>query len=364
MSSQSDHSLKFAISSFRFAQNDEHAPLSSSLSPCSLLKGSQSIPDSQEDSDPEQYNTSDFYHVFTAEHYSPYPSSSKTASGEHIKRPPNAFMLYRKEKYAELLETDPEAKTQNQTKISARISRLWRKESGAVRMHFTKKADAAKIQHAIDHPHYQYHPMKRGEKEHARLERRLQKDATRRLGDQDCPDSQDVESGVSGLACHHSRQLQFTFAVPPTYSTSMFHCGNLPMPSIISSPNDDSGSDTQISLQDGVRSPSPPVSRTPSPTSDPVSDDMALDESSIIDGASACESSEIFPILIDPPSSSITIDEDCWESEATAHAQSQMSQFSSEGSYTMHCCHNSDVQSLANDSFMDIDASFYVSEPL
>ncbi|KAF9177459.1 Casanova [Haplosporangium sp. Z 767] len=82
----------------------------------------------------------------------PSTSSSKTAK---IPRPPNSFLIYRKEhatRYAGLVAT----------RLSTKLAEAWRKETPERRAHYAMLAEKAKQEHAIKYPNYKFTPVKRG----------------------------------------------------------------------------------------------------------------------------------------------------------------------------------------------------------
>ncbi|KAF9986880.1 Casanova [Mortierella antarctica] len=72
-----------------------------------------------------------------------------------IPRPPNSFLIYRKEhaaRYAGLVATE----------LSTKLAQAWKKESTERRNHYAMLAEKAKQDHAIKYPNYKFTPMKRG----------------------------------------------------------------------------------------------------------------------------------------------------------------------------------------------------------
>ncbi|KAF9960723.1 Casanova [Mortierella alpina] len=79
-------------------------------------------------------------------------SSSKP---KKIPRPPNSFLIYRKEhaaRYAGLVATE----------LSTKLAQAWKKETPERRNHYAMLAEKAKQDHAIKYPNYKFTPMKRG----------------------------------------------------------------------------------------------------------------------------------------------------------------------------------------------------------
>ncbi|CAO3573318.1 unnamed protein product [Mortierella alpina] len=79
-------------------------------------------------------------------------SSSKP---KKIPRPPNSFLIYRKEhaaRYAGLVATE----------LSTKLAQAWKVESPERRNHYAMLAEKAKQDHAVKYPNYKFTPMKRG----------------------------------------------------------------------------------------------------------------------------------------------------------------------------------------------------------
>ncbi|KAL9933732.1 hypothetical protein V8E36_007390 [Tilletia maclaganii] len=90
----------------------------------------------------------------------PIPHTRKMPDG-HIKRPPNAFMLYRSH-----IQTSGQAqmKEKDQSNASRIAGMLWRSISDEERAHWHAEAALAKQRHAAEHPEYKYKPAKRVDK--------------------------------------------------------------------------------------------------------------------------------------------------------------------------------------------------------
>ncbi|CAG8560516.1 13645_t:CDS:1, partial [Racocetra fulgida] len=81
-------------------------------------------------------------------------------------RPPNAFILYRKNKQPDVVAQD---KSLTNAEVSKVISKMWWKESEEVRFQWEKLADRMKLKHMQDHPDYVYQPKKPGTKKPRKL---------------------------------------------------------------------------------------------------------------------------------------------------------------------------------------------------
>ncbi|KAF9414029.1 hypothetical protein BGZ94_000539 [Podila epigama] len=113
------------------------------------------------------------------------PSSGNTLPGssKKIPRPPNSFLIYRKEhatKYAGLVATE----------LSTKLAMAWKKESPERKAHYAALAEQAKQEHAIKFPGYKFTPAKRGTGKRA-LQLAASAEAARRaaLGATSSPDS-------------------------------------------------------------------------------------------------------------------------------------------------------------------------------
>ncbi|CAG8819122.1 3366_t:CDS:1, partial [Gigaspora margarita] len=75
-----------------------------------------------------------------------------------VSRPPNTFILYRKDKQFDI-------KTQNKNltnaQISKVISRMWKNEKKEIILYCEKLADSIKLKHMQNYPNYIYKPKKR-----------------------------------------------------------------------------------------------------------------------------------------------------------------------------------------------------------
>nr|ALI93548.1 MAT1-2-1 [Hypocrella siamensis] len=82
------------------------------------------------------------------------PGSTKTT---RIPRPPNAYILYRKERHKEVKEANPGI-TNNE--ISQILGRAWNKEGGDIREKYKDMAERVKQALLKKHPDYRYKPRK------------------------------------------------------------------------------------------------------------------------------------------------------------------------------------------------------------
>ncbi|CAG8462453.1 12437_t:CDS:1 [Racocetra persica] len=87
-------------------------------------------------------------------------NSVQQSSKDRTPRPPNAFILYRRAKQAEVTR---EHGNISNAKISKILANLWRNEDEYVKHYWQKLADKKKMEHMIAHPGYVYRPKKLGE---------------------------------------------------------------------------------------------------------------------------------------------------------------------------------------------------------
>ncbi|CAG8572442.1 4480_t:CDS:2 [Ambispora leptoticha] len=86
---------------------------------------------------------------------------SKTKRTKRTPRPPNAFILYRKNKQQDVVALN---KTLTNAEVSKVISKLWWKETEEERFKWEKVADRIKLQHMQLHPDYVYQPRTKKKK--------------------------------------------------------------------------------------------------------------------------------------------------------------------------------------------------------
>lgn len=122
---------------------------------------------------------------YTVQHHSDLQHSSlggqrrgqnraEAAAEPHTPRPPNAWILYRSQKFREI-QQNREAQTQtgstdkpkSQAEISRIISQMWQNETAAVKQKFESMADEKKLAHQKMYPTYRYRPKKKGKSKQA-----------------------------------------------------------------------------------------------------------------------------------------------------------------------------------------------------
>ncbi|KAI7382124.1 hypothetical protein KC336_g18696 [Hortaea werneckii] len=101
----------------------------------------------------------------------PAGKPSKNSSPK-VPRPPNAFIIYRKDWHARVVAENPGL---HNNAISVIIGRQWRAESETVRAAYIRQAEDKKEQHAIANPGYQYQPRKPSEKKKRMTKNKLAK---------------------------------------------------------------------------------------------------------------------------------------------------------------------------------------------
>ncbi|KAK4540632.1 hypothetical protein LTR36_009063 [Oleoguttula mirabilis] len=102
---------------------------------------------------------------------SPAGVASK-ASGSKVPRPPNAFIIYRKEWHSRTVAQNPGL---HNNAISVILGQKWKAEADHVRAEYKRRAEDAKTQHATNNPGYQYQPRKPSEKKKRMTKNKLAK---------------------------------------------------------------------------------------------------------------------------------------------------------------------------------------------
>ncbi|KAJ2822552.1 slightly ste11-like protein, partial [Coemansia sp. 'formosensis'] len=93
--------------------------------------------------------------------YDPYTRPQKRASRatkpKRTPRPPNAFILYRKAKQAEVIRDHPGVSNKD---VSCIIGQMWKSEEPHVQDKFREQAEIEKKKHKDQYPNYKYQPRK------------------------------------------------------------------------------------------------------------------------------------------------------------------------------------------------------------
>ena len=105
--------------------------------------------------------------------------NNRAGAGARPPRPPNAWILYRSDKFQELPPPPPGQPKPTQAEISKMIAAQWRNESDEVRAIYEQRAEMAKAEHARMYPHYRFAPMKKADRERIREEKRQAKEQER-----------------------------------------------------------------------------------------------------------------------------------------------------------------------------------------
>jgi len=85
------------------------------------------------------------------------PAPAATPSKSHIKRPPNAFFLYRSDK---LEEVRAELGTAQQNSLSKVLAERWNNETPEVRQIYKDLAEQVKADHLARYPNYRFNPRR------------------------------------------------------------------------------------------------------------------------------------------------------------------------------------------------------------
>lgn len=190
-------------------------------------------------------------------------SASNTAEKQpvRISRPPNPWILYRKDKLVHLMNSHPEHKKLPQAELSKLISTMWRSESAPIRQYYELQADIAKEQHQKDHPEYQYRPQKKADKERQREEKRLEKEREK--------EARQRAKQLQQQARRHSPYARVP-AMPTTLPPGAPMPPSVPMPPSALQPQNSNQVHQLVVTQFGMTGPSPPVSECPSPNGSPL----------------------------------------------------------------------------------------------
>ncbi|KAF5372182.1 hypothetical protein D9758_004970 [Tetrapyrgos nigripes] len=126
-----------------------------------------------DDSVLSQYNTSS----------SSSSSSAVPTAKEKIRRPPNAWILFRSAKCTEfttIYQAENNGKKPSQADLSRMISNAWNTASPDVRVHYERLAEEAKVEHKKTYPDYVYNPQhKKNKNEMPPEEKKKRKKAKR-----------------------------------------------------------------------------------------------------------------------------------------------------------------------------------------
>ncbi|CAG8572662.1 7976_t:CDS:2 [Diversispora eburnea] len=100
--------------------------------------------------------------ISKASNKNPAPTKTRKPRARKPKRtprPPNAFILYRKDKQPHVVGKD---KNLTNAEVSKVISKMWWLETEEERFRWEKHADRMKLKHMQEHPNYVYQPKKPG----------------------------------------------------------------------------------------------------------------------------------------------------------------------------------------------------------
>ncbi|KAJ2366919.1 hypothetical protein H4S01_002448 [Coemansia sp. RSA 2610] len=93
--------------------------------------------------------------------YDPYnrppKRTGRATKPKRTPRPPNAFILYRKAKQAEVIRDNPGVSNKD---VSCIIGQMWKSEDPAVQDKYREQAEMEKKKHKEMHPNYKYQPRK------------------------------------------------------------------------------------------------------------------------------------------------------------------------------------------------------------
>ncbi|KAF0418484.1 MATA-HMG [Gigaspora margarita] len=99
------------------------------------------------------------------------PGQRNNIPQKRIPRPPNAFILYRREKQPAIIAANRHL---SNAEVSRRISEMWRGEPEETRREWERYADRKKLEHMQTYPNYVYRPNKNKSKIDKRRQQRKQ----------------------------------------------------------------------------------------------------------------------------------------------------------------------------------------------
>ncbi|KAF5321873.1 hypothetical protein D9619_002265 [Psilocybe cf. subviscida] len=166
------------------------------------------------------------------------------AEEERVKRPPNAWILFRTY-YGGTQPVYPDGTRIPQNQISTVASKIWNKFNESQRRPWEEQADQAKVAHMVAHPNWRYRPRSKAIKEQQKLEERMAKAAAREEAKKA---KQAAKRGASGAATAGGVKRSPSRRLSPAMGVSPYPCVS-PLPG--------------ISLANF--GPSPPVSAASSP---------------------------------------------------------------------------------------------------
>lgn len=103
------------------------------------------------------------------------PAAPPNPPQEHVPRPPNAFMLYRKNMAAQMPAPGPGEPRLSQGELSRHLARSWRELNPEDRVFWEQLAALKDSEHKAKYPNYKYQPKKKEEKTRLAEERKAEK---------------------------------------------------------------------------------------------------------------------------------------------------------------------------------------------
>ncbi|OBT99156.1 hypothetical protein VE01_02603 [Pseudogymnoascus verrucosus] len=149
--------------------------------------------------------------------YSPDTSASEP-TGEtmaKVPRPPNAFILYRKDHHQLVKDANPGI---HNNEISVILGQKWNGESTEVRDHYLALSKQAKRDHLLQYPDYQYRPRRPEQ-----LKRRMTKEKKRKLMARFVAEENTADDNQGGNLSNDASDLKFL--IPKTGSPNVLFLG-------------------------------------------------------------------------------------------------------------------------------------------
>lgn len=139
------------------------------------------------------------------------------ATGEHIPRPRNAWILYRKDRLAELRAANTERTPMSDA--SKIISKMWKEAPPSVRTFYETKADQEKADHARKYPNYRFCPKSKAQKAAAAIKKRAAAKSSR------APKHRSRTSSATLAAVRNASGTFHTSTQVPYYAAAMLNQG-------------------------------------------------------------------------------------------------------------------------------------------
>lgn len=129
-------------------------------------------------------STSSSFYNLTVPFMAPTRKSSTSHGSDtpaRTPRPPNAWIIYRSEKFRTIPPPPPGTAPQLQANVSKIVAAMWKAEPPTVRAHYERLSDIMKIEHQLKNPGYHFRPRTKAEKERLKQEKLAEKERERAM---------------------------------------------------------------------------------------------------------------------------------------------------------------------------------------